>query len=98
MFDKANLILLCLFLFGHYPESYFENRGENGSHRKVKADLDSLRQELSVRGLEFGIALSVHVCVLGEQSSCKRASGMASMQAYISWGSCGCTTTAWDGR
>ena len=73
MFDKANLILLCLFLFEHYPES------ENGLHRKVKADLNSPRQELSVRDLEFVIALSF-ICVYW--GSNPAVGGRAGWQAY----------------
>ena len=53
-----NPILPGIFLFGRYLEIILK-RGQNGSHKKYIADPDFPRQELSVRGFGFDVALSV---------------------------------------
>ena len=68
MFGEANPHLCGMFLFGHYLQSYFEKRGQNGSHKLDQADLNSPRQDLSNDGLGIVVALLVRwqinfVCV-----------------------------------
>ena len=76
VFDKEK-VLLCMFLFKHYLESYFGEEVKHGSHKICRVDLDSPCQELFVRGLGFVITLSVFpgivflVRLLRVQSSCK---------------------------
>ena len=71
----VNPILLCLFLFGHYLERWFENEVKNEFYKADKADLDSTRRDLSSSGLQLVVhssygSLAKNVPLLGVQSSC----------------------------
>ena len=78
IFNEANSILLGIFLFGYYWESYLEKkRSKIHFTKSYQADLDSPRQELSNDSLGIFVALAVfwelffRVFLLGAQSSCK---------------------------